>query len=100
MLFSCRAEVAKEDKKKRKKRKDRETEFQDDTAIDEDVVEELILSDEDDGSMSDSPSDGYDVEAEPVSKNKNSVHQKPTGKSSKRKAQFNAKKSKKRKKAN
>lgn len=99
MIFSCRPEVPKEDKKKRKKRKNRGTDFQEETAIDEDVVEELILSDEDEGSMSDSPSGGDDVEAEPVFKNKTSVQQRPTGKFLKKKAQFNAKKSK-RKKAN
>ncbi|KAL1808677.1 hypothetical protein ACET3Z_025667 [Daucus carota] len=93
-----KAEVAKEDKKKRKKRKNRETEFQE--AIDEDVVEELIISsDEDEGSMSDSPSNENDVEAEPPAKNKRSAQQKPTGKFSKKKAQFNPEKSKKRKKA-
>lgn len=96
-----KAEVAKEDKKKRKKRKNRGTEFQEETAIDEDVVEELILSsDEDEGSMSDSPSEGDNVKAEPVSRNKKSAQQKPPGKFSKKKPQFNAKKSKKRKRAN
>lgn len=96
-----KAEVAKEDKKKRKKRKNRGAEFHDETGNDEDVVEELILSsDEDEGSMSDNPSDGDDVEAEPVSKNKKRAQPKPKGKFSKKKAQFNAKKSKKRKKAN
>lgn len=96
-----KAKQVKEETKK-KKRKKRGKEFQEEAAIDEDIVEELILSsdDDDDGAMSDPLSAEEDVEAKPVTRNKQNKQQKPTAKSSKKKAQLNAKNSKKRKRAN
>ncbi|KAK2976258.1 hypothetical protein RJ640_000795, partial [Escallonia rubra] len=84
-----------------KEKKKRRKELQEGGAIDEDVVEELVLSsDEDeDGSGSDTASGG-DVEAEPVPRKQPSKKQKPFPQSSKRKSQFHAKKSNKRKRAN
>uniref|UniRef100_A0A5B6YU92 Nucleolar complex protein 2 n=1 Tax=Davidia involucrata TaxID=16924 RepID=A0A5B6YU92_DAVIN len=85
---------------KTKKKKKRRKEQQEEAALDEDVVEDLILSSDEDGFMSDTPSAGEDVEAEPVPQKQQSKRQKPSAELPKKKAQFHAKKSKKRKRAN
>ncbi|PSR90231.1 Nucleolar complex protein [Actinidia chinensis var. chinensis] len=78
-----------EEKKKKKRRKV----SQEEAAFDEDVVEDLVLS-------SDEDEDGDTFSPEPVSPKQQIKKRKPSAESSKKKAQFHAKKSKKRKKAN
>ncbi|GFZ18217.1 Noc2p family [Actinidia rufa] len=78
-----------EEKKKKKRRKV----SQEEAAFDEDVVEDLVLS-------SDEDEDGDTFSLEPVSPKQQSKKRKPSAQSSKKKAQFHAKKSKNRKKAN
>ncbi|KAI8526294.1 hypothetical protein RHMOL_Rhmol13G0297300 [Rhododendron molle] len=81
-----------ENKKKKKRRK----ESPEEAAFDEDVVEDLIISSDED---EDSPPVGPGVEDEQVSPKKRSKKRKLSAEPSKKKAQFHAKKLKKRKKA-
>lgn len=82
-----------EEKKKKKKRRKESLEEE---AVDEDVVEELILSSDED---EDVPSVGPDVEDVPVAPKQRSKKSNQSLEPSKRKAQFHAKRSKKRMKA-
>ncbi|KAK3005873.1 hypothetical protein RJ639_015557, partial [Escallonia herrerae] len=84
---------------KEKEKKKRRKELQEGGALDEDVVEELVLSSDEDDSGSDTESGG-EVEAGPVPRKQPSKKQKPSPQSPKKKSQFHAKKSKKRKRAN
>ncbi|KAF3452608.1 hypothetical protein FNV43_RR03041 [Rhamnella rubrinervis] len=88
------------DKKRKKKRKREQLE---DVAMDEDVVEDLVLSsdededeDEEDGSLSDAFSDGDDRNRKPVPQNLQKQKQKPSTNVSKKK-KSRASKSRKRK---
>ncbi|KAA8549601.1 hypothetical protein F0562_001381 [Nyssa sinensis] len=85
---------------KEEKKKKRREEQQEVAALDEDVVEDLILSSDEDGFTSDSPSVGDDIEAETMPRKQQSKKQKLSAELPKKKAQFHAKKSKKRKRAN
>lgn len=91
-----RAKQPKESDKKRKRK--RKTEELEDVAMDEDVVEDLVLSSDEDGSMSDTHSDGDDGNGKPVPQNQQKQKQKPSRNASKKKSR--ADKSRKRKKAN
>ncbi|MCD7453611.1 hypothetical protein HAX54_021554 [Datura stramonium] len=77
-------ESTEEKQKKKKRRKDMEDEI----AFDEDIVEDFILSSDDEGSMSDAPSD------EEVS-----IKQKPSAEPSKKKGKTHRRKNKKRKRS-
>lgn len=85
-MICCRAEQSTEEKQKKKKRR---KELQDETAFDEDIVEDFILSsDGEDGSVSDTPSD------EEVS-----IKQKSSVEPSKKKGKSHGKKNRKRKRS-
>lgn len=83
------------DKKRKKKRKTEELEG---VAMDEDVVEDLVLSSDEDDSLSDTPSDGDDGNGKAAPQNQQKQKQKQSTTASKKKSRAN--KSRKRKRAN
>ncbi|KAL2557161.1 Nucleolar complex protein 2-like protein [Forsythia ovata] len=90
-----------DEKKVKTKKKKKQKEPQEQTALDEDVVEDFVLSsDEDeDGSISD-PTDAEDVESERRNRKMHIKRQKPPVGSLKKKRKFQEQKSKKRKRVN
>ncbi|KAL6968006.1 Nucleolar Complex 2 protein [Sarracenia purpurea var. burkii] len=88
---------------KRKKKKKKEKEPREEAALDEDVVEDLILSsdeDEDEDEDEETPRPRPNVKSELVSRKQKSKKWKPSAESTQNKARSHSKKSKKRKKSN
>ncbi|ONH99156.1 hypothetical protein PRUPE_6G014700 [Prunus persica] len=92
---------AKEPKDTKKKKRKRKTEHQDQVAMDEDIVQDLVLSsDEEDGSLSNTFSAEEDEEGKPAPSKLESKKHKHSTNTSKKNVKSQAKRSKKRKKAN
>lgn len=96
MLLGCREKRPKEEKKKKKnKREERE-----EGLFDEDVVQDLILSEDEDESERDTPSPLAKAKEKSLPLKKQSKKQKTSTEFSKNKSHFRSKNSKKRRKAN
>ncbi|CAL8998479.1 unnamed protein product [Prunus brigantina] len=92
---------AKQPKDTKKKKRKRKTEHQDQVAMDEDIVQDLVLSsDEEDGSLSNTFSAEEDEEGKPAPSKLESKKHKHSTNTSKKNVKSQAKRSKKRKKAN
>ncbi|XP_057968789.1 nucleolar complex-associated protein 2 [Malania oleifera] len=85
---------SKEEKKKKKKRKGKENEPQQDVALYEDVLEDLVLSSDEDEPMSETPLGVKDAKAKPLPSNQHRKKSKSSSDLSKRNVQINGKKSK------
>lgn len=90
---------AKKPKEMKKKKKNRNMEEHKEVALDEDVVEDLVLSSDEDESESDNPSAGDDDNGKPVPQQQSKRRRRPTN-MSKKNAKSHAKRSMKRKRAN